>query len=172
MSIPDMLPSPRTRGLQRTAPEFSQWLDLPEESFAEITDGTDAPTHHKLMIMLHLEGYSGNAIADEVQCNPGTVYKVLNSGWAKSIVQQYMEFSTQEFSALQKLSVKAVRDGLLNEDINVRLKSADMFMKAHGKYAGGEKGKDTAEDIIQRIMEMDDGTTKIKVTETKMKGGV
>jgi hypothetical protein len=37
----------------------------------------------------------------------------------------------------------------------VRLKAADIYLKAHGKYKQTDKdSRDTAEDVIQRVMEM------------------
>lgn len=71
-----------------------------------------------------------------------------------------MRFQDAEFAALHQLSISAIRDALLHENIDIRLKAADKYLKAHGKYERGDFKETTAEDVIRRIME-------IKITEER-----
>ena len=108
---------------------------------------------HKNMIILHLEGMPAHQIAEELGRSPGHVSSVLRSDLAQALINDYLSFADLEFQALYKLSIDAIRDALQDSDINVRLKAADRYLKTHGKDEGG-KGKDSAEDVITRIMSM------------------
>jgi len=122
---------------------------------------------HKLIVLMHLEGNDTSDIVDQTGASPSTVYSVLKSGLAKAIMEDYYAFCGQEFKNLYSLAIAAVRDALKSDDIEVRLKAADKFFKAHNMSGGpGSKavggGGETAEDVIKRIFEM-----KLKVTEVR-----
>jgi hypothetical protein len=50
------------------------------------------------------------------------------------LIAEYNAYFDQEFKTLYIGSIKAIRKGLEDPDINVRLKAADMYLKAHDKY--------------------------------------
>lgn len=155
-----------TRKDGRTKSGFKDVPNLPVEYDRESTVPGNIPTKHRLVILMHLEGYDGSEIANEVKLAPGTVYSILNNTQSQNIINQYFEFADQEFKALHKLSIKAVRDNLIHGDLDQRLRAADKFMKAQGKYDSNKEKSDTAEDVVKRIMEMRkaDGSV-VKVTE-------
>ena len=152
----------------RTKTGFRDMENLPVEFRPEDTIPGNLPVKHRLVILMHLEGYSGAEIANEVRLAPGTVYNILKSPAAENIIQQYFEFADAEFRSLYALAIKAVKDNLLEGDLDQRLRAADKFMKAHGKYEKAGDAADTAEDVVSRIMEMRkaDGSV-VKLTEKR-----
>jgi len=108
----------------------------------------------KNAILLHLEGLPTRQIAEMLGRSPGWVSWILRSDLAQSLINDYISFVDQEFRVLYKLSIDAIRDALQSDDIEVRLKAADKYLKAHGKYAQAAKQEETAEDVIKRIMEL------------------
>ena len=112
-------------------------------------------THHKQAIMLHLEGMPASQIADELGRTPGWVSETLRSDLAQALINDYLSFADSEFKALYKLSIAAIRDALQSQDPELKLKAADKYLKAHGKYDPKSLGgKETAEDVIKRVMEL------------------
>ena len=108
----------------------------------------------KNAIILHLEGLPIGQIAEMLGRSPSWVSWILNSDLAQSLINDYISFVDQEFRALYKLSVEAIRDALQSNDIEVRLKAADRYLKAHGKYSQAADRGETAEDVIKRVMEL------------------
>lgn len=111
-------------------------------------------TRQKIVVMLHLEGLSAKDIADETGFSPSYISTILRSEAAQNILKDYFSFADMEFKALYKLSIEAVRDALRSDDIDIRLKAADKFLKAHGKYNQTATDSASAEDVIRRIVEM------------------
>ncbi len=111
------------------------------------------PRHIKA-IHLHLQGFRLNEISERTDLSPWWICKFLKTEPARKLIAEYTEIFDQEFRAQYTESIRAVREGLLDPDPNVRLKAADIYLKAHGKYREDGKSKDTAEDVVQRIMEM------------------
>ncbi len=110
---------------------------------------------HKKAVQLHLQGTTLQKISDQTGLSPTWVCKILKSKAAKKQIAEYSDYFDQVFLAQYTKSIAAVRDGLQDPDINVRLKAADTYFKAHGKYKDATRGDgQTAEDLIQRIMKM------------------
>lgn len=131
-------------------PALKEYLGLENSR----NDLKNLKTHHKLIIMLHLEGLSNSDIASEVGRSPGYVRWVLSRPIVQDVVDQYFELTDREFKTLYKLSVRAVRDALSDkQDIRVRLNAADKFFRAHGKYESRDQRKTTsAEEVVSDIM--------------------
>jgi hypothetical protein len=110
--------------------------------------------------MYHLQGISPKEIVEQLQTTTARIRRVLNSDLGKQVVEDYFKFSDLEFEALYTLSISAIRDALNSSDIDIRLKAADKFLKAHGKYDRGVSAESSAEDVIRRVMEL-------KITEER-----
>lgn len=124
----------------------------------------------KQVLLLHLEGVPSTQIADETGYSIGWIQSLLRSDKARSVAKEYMSFIDTEFQALYKMSVSAIRDALSpKEDIDIRLKASEKFLKAHGKYGNQGVEVDTAEDIIKRFMEFDSDGKPTKIIEERIK---
>lgn len=65
-------------------------------------------------------------------------------------------------------SVDAIEDQLKNGSGADKLKAAQLQMRAIGKLGGGEDEKESAEDVVQRIMQMNvEGDLNIQVNVEK-----
>jgi hypothetical protein len=111
------------------------------------------PLHVKA-IQLHLQGSKLEEISEKTGLTPWWICKFLKSDPARKMIAELNEHFDLEFKSLYTKSIRAIREGLNDPDINVRLKAADKYLKAHGMYREGEKGGDSAEDVIRRVMEM------------------
>ena len=112
------------------------------------------PRHIKA-IQLHLQGSSLKEISERTCLSIWWISRILRSEPAKRLIAEYNAYFDQEFKALYTGSITAIREGLENPDIHVRLKAADMYLKAHGKYMDRQKGREkSAEDVIRQIIEM------------------
>jgi DNA-binding transcriptional regulator GbsR (MarR family) len=104
--------------------------------------------------LLHIQGKKLSEIAEETGRSTSYISTTIRSTAAKNIIQDFYSFQDAEFEALYQLSVDAVRDALRDDDKDVRLKAAKMFLQAHGKLNRKDYGQATAEDVVRRIMEI------------------
>ena len=107
---------------------------------------------HLRIITMHLEGWSGKAIAVQMNCSQLTVSKVLNDPMAKEIIQQSLEDSKGEIAALIPKAVNAVREGLGEEmSLTTKFKAIDKLEKMK-IITGSEDKTRTAEDLVQELL--------------------
>ena len=112
------------------------------------------PRHIKA-IQLHLQGATLNEISEQTGFSVWWICRILKSKPAQRLIAEYQEYFDQEFKALYTGSIRAIREGLEDPDINVRLKAANMYFKAHDKYRDRQKNQGaSAEDVIRRILEI------------------
>lgn len=148
---------PLTRGnitsvaIPKQSRAIKQWLGTLGNKKAQPKKLTDVA---RLAIMLHLEGLTHQDIARETGYSPQWVSMILRSNAAQEVINDYLDFMDQEFRALYKRSINAIRSALDSENETVALRAADMFLRAHGKYAEKRDSADTAEDLIKRIDQM------------------
>ena len=115
---------------------------------------------------MHLQGAPLKEISKQTGLSVWWISRILKSEPARRLIAEYNAYFDQEFKALYTGSIKAIREGLENPDINVRLKAADMYLKAHDKYRDRQKGRETsAEDVVRRIIEMQKAS-KPQIAET------
>jgi hypothetical protein len=108
----------------------------------------------KQMILLYLQGTKPQEIVEQLGVSISRFRRVVKSDLGQLVIDDYFKFSDQEFSTLYELAVDAVRAGLNDDDIKIRLQAADKFFKAHGKYDAAHEKENTAEDVVRRIFEM------------------
>ena len=88
----------------------------------------------KQMLLLYLQGEDPKEICDQLSCSVSRFKRVVNSELGQLVIEDYFQFCDQEFATLYELSIKAIREALKAESLETRLKAADKFLKAHGKY--------------------------------------
>lgn len=130
--------------------------------------GVKVDKPRKEWLLLHLQGYRVPEIAASTNSSPSAVYKFLKTDTALQLKNDYLNFTEEEFRSLYVLTVHAIRDALVDDDIDIRLKAADKVLKARGDYDKHSQRdeRDTAEDVIRRIVEMDkDGKVSRMIEE-------
>ena len=142
-------------------------------------DGSDLPTvkqapfkrlkmRHRRVIALHLQGVSNVDIASVLGSSQGYVSQVLRNPTVIPILQRCYEDFEQEFQSLTPLCIQALRDSLESDDPTHQLKAVDITFKRQGAYERKEDGRATAEDVIERILEIQgkDGT-RLRISEKR-----
>jgi len=143
----EIMPPAATRNLK----ELNKYLGFvepaPEKSLKSLKP------KDKQILLLSLEGFSASEIMEQLSVSSSRIRTVLSSDLADQVFDDFLAFKDREFQALYSLTIDAIRDALRAEDIELRLKAADKFLKAHGKYdRGPASAGGTAEDVIRRIM--------------------
>jgi hypothetical protein len=107
------------------------------------------------IIELHLCGKRARQISEICGVGVVTVYRVLASEEGISHKQQIMQYYDNRFEVLYGDVIDTIEDGLLSEDMTIRLQAADKWLKAHGKFApkvSDSQVNITAEDIVFNIL--------------------
>lgn len=109
--------------------------------------------HYKI-IGCHLEGKSLEQICQECHVTISTASRVLNDPLAKSLLAKVYGHREQEIHALAGKALEATRDALgTDKDIGTRLRGVSAFVKVREVMVDKEKGKETAEDVVAKILE-------------------
>lgn len=108
--------------------------------------------HYKI-IGLHLEGKGIEEICSECHISVSTASRVLNDPLAKQLLAKVYGHRESEIHALAGKAIEATRTALKSDDIGTKLRGVDRFVKIHEVLVDKEKGKETAEDVVARILE-------------------
>lgn len=109
--------------------------------------------HYKI-IGLHLEGKALEEICRECHVTISTASRVINDPLAKTLLAKVYGHREQEIHALAGQALQATREALSPEkDIGTRLRGVDKFVKIHETMVDKEKGRETAEDVVAKILE-------------------
>lgn len=107
----------------------------------------------KQAIMLHLEGHSGKAISEQLNKSPQSIRKFLDSPPAKELISDYYRFLDSEFKSLYSQALSSMR-ACMDESapLDTRRKAAEFVLKNLGHNQGTSVEEDSAEGIIQRVL--------------------
>ena len=126
---------------------------------------------HLKIIGLHLEGKSGEYIADAMRVTFITVSRVLNDPLATNLISTVYRDRQGEIDALAGKAVDAVRNGLGSDNERVRLTAVGSFAKLKETIGKEETSAKTAEDVVAEIFsKMPIGDTNIQVNIGKDNG--
>jgi len=107
----------------------------------------------KQAIMLHLEGLPATQISEQLHKSPQTIRKLLDSPTAQELIQEYYSFLDGECKALYSGAIDALRDCLSpNAPIETRRRAAEFVLQGKMQQTGTSKEEDSAEGIIQRVL--------------------
>ena len=109
------------------------------------------PVHRKI-IALHLHGMTAGEIEIVTGFNQSAVYRILGDPLSQAYIQAHTAGADMELEALAPKAVDALRNGLESDDDRTALNAADKFFKATGRYGRVETAKETAEDVIMRML--------------------
>ena len=109
------------------------------------------PVHRKL-IGYHLRGLTATEINYITGFAESAIYRILNDPLSQAYIHAHTAGADMELEALAPLAVGAIRNGLDSSDERTALNAADKFFKATGRYGKMETAKETAEDVIMRML--------------------
>lgn len=111
------------------------------------------PSKYFAVLSHHLSGKTVRQISDLTGYKLPSIYKILSDERVVQVRQQLMKVTESEFEALYAKAVQAIRAGLDDCDLDVALRAADMWFKAHGKYKSTQTVQNiTAEDVVIQIL--------------------
>ena len=118
---------------------------------------------HRHIIAMHLMGSPNRDIAFILNIDEITVSRVLHDPLAEEFIALHTRGIEKELEALAGLGVDALRTGLQDNDIKIRLRASNQLFDAldkHKKHQAGA-GNDTAEDAISRALKAIEGQTDV-----------
>lgn len=127
----------------------------------EKANGTRAPTgamklkelsgKHLRMINLHMSGMKGRAIAKELDATEAWVSTVLNDPLVQAeIRQRFVDVDNELFAK----ATGVIDDAMDSDDPAIKLRSAEMVWRSRGRFEKKEPVRTTAEDVVQRMLEL------------------
>ncbi len=109
---------------------------------------------HRRIVGLHLQGCSNVEIETVLGHSSGYVSTVLHDPLVGALLESAYADYEMEIRALTPSALDAIRRNMESGDGQVELRAADMALKMNGRYDAPEDKKQTAEDVIERILEM------------------
>jgi hypothetical protein len=117
---------------------------------------------HYRIIGMHLEGLSLERIARECLVTVSTASRIINDPLAQDIIKKVFSNREGEIQSLGGKALDAVRAGLdEGQTVGVRLKAVGAYTKMREAMLPKDKGSESAEDVIARIL----GNAKIIGTQ-------
>lgn len=123
---------------------------------------------HRRIVALHLTGKHSNVqVAKMLGISPATVSAVLRNPAVSSILQRSKESMDMELESMFALAIERLRKILLHGDDKTAMTAVDKVLRVLGKFdAPEERTRDTAEDVIKRILEIrSEGPVEIRMGE-------
>ena len=114
------------------------------------------PQRWLVVVQLHLAGKKIKEISEETGYTENSVYRILANEDVNAIRQQILDTTQKEFEALFSKVVKAVGEGIEDQDPKVRAIYTGQWLRANGKFSSRENGtvinNITAEDVVTNIL--------------------
>lgn len=118
---------------------------------------------HYRIINYHLEGMKGQEIALMMGMSQGQISLILNDPLVKEVIaKRFVDLDNETFARANQV----VREKLEDKDPAIALRAADMAWRARGRYEKKSDDRPTAEDVVQRMLEVAarTGTAQLTVT--------
>lgn len=110
---------------------------------------------HRTIIGYHLRGLSNRDISFITGHTEITISRVLRDPLSQAYINTIIDGAEMELEALAPMAVSAIRDGLeADKSDATRLKAADRFFRATGRYDRKKDDGETAEDVIARALKV------------------
>lgn len=140
------------------SPAIPSILELPTVNSVEFKR---VGMKHRRVIALHLRGAPASDIDTILNHSPGYASAVLRNPKIKDLLTKFYEDYDVELQGLIPGAIDAIRRNQKCGDPGNELKAADLTFKAAGHYDRQEAAASTAEDVIERMLEIatKDGST-------------
>jgi len=110
---------------------------------------------HMEIVKAHLDGVKNMDIAAMFRMTDATVSRILNDPLVEGIRTEWLKDRHAEFNALYGRAINTIRESLDESKPDlVRLKAAKMVMEDAPFTKEQEKRAETAEDVVQRILQI------------------
>lgn len=138
---------------------------------------TKLTPEHKRYITAFLNGMKIVEIADYFTVSALTVQRILSDPLARELINEFDDGFKEEFRRLFPLVTDSIRDGLLDDNLGIRLKAVDRFSKM-SRLVDGEAEGDSDDKIkavfaartkFVQLIQSASGETQIVETETEVK---
>jgi len=126
-------------------------LDLPT---VESVDFKKVGMKHRRIVALHLQGHTGIDIDGILQYPPGYSSSVLRNPKIKDLLSRFYQDFDIELQGLIPGAIDAIRRNQTCGNPPDELRAADISFKASGHYDKQEAAASTAEDVIERMLEI------------------
>lgn len=120
---------------------------------------------HLRIIALHCAGLKGQEIAAQLGATGAWISTVLNDPLAKAeIHRRFVELDNEMFVKATQVVDEKMRD----EDPAIALRAAEMVWRARGRFEKKAEDRPTAEDVVQRMLELarDRGSAEVTIRAT------
>jgi len=107
---------------------------------------------HRTMIFLHLEGHSISTIASRVDRSYVNVQLILNDPLAQHMIDRSIQDAQAQLKALQIKAVDCIHNAMTSKLAETQLKGVDRMVKLSEHLGIGANTKETAEDVVQKIL--------------------
>lgn len=108
----------------------------------------------KITLLGHLQGKTRRQLAEELEVCEQTITTRLAKPIVKDCLKIIKETYKEDLSALTDLAIVAIKDGLTDSSIDIKLKSADKVLRANGFYDRKEvETKDSANSQMQKVLD-------------------
>lgn len=116
---------------------------------------------HLRCINFHLQGMKGGVIAEVMNVSPAWVSKILTDPLSKVAIQErFVEIDNEMFTK----ATRTVDEKMDHKDPAIALRAADMVWRARGRYEKKTDDRPTAEDVVQRMLQLASQQGKASVT--------
>ena len=124
-----------------------------QEEEAPLTAAERLTPQQRIALRLYAIGATREAIAGEVGVHQVTLTNWLKLEAGKEYLKEIELELDQDFRRLYTKVINVIDAGLQSTDGSLALASANIFLKAHGKFVQRTEHRDlTAEDVIKKIM--------------------
>lgn len=120
---------------------------------------------HLRCINFHLQGMKGGVIAEVMNVSPAWVSKILTDPLAKALIQErFVEVDNEMFTK----ATRTIDANMDHKDAAIALRAADMVWRARGRYEKKTDDRPTAEDVVQRMLQLasQQGQASVTITAT------
>ena len=122
---------------------------IPEEGLKQLR-----PKHLRI-ISLYMSGrFKRFEIARMEGVTPVTITNVISDPLSQKILQKQHEQFEEDLIAMKPIALDTMRSGLLDKDLRIGLSALDKYFKATGLYKEKADARDSAEDVMQRILNL------------------
>lgn len=108
---------------------------------------------HYNILALHLAGKSLEDICSLLRVSYTTVSRVVNDPMAQSVLKRVYNHREEEIHALAGKAIAVTRAAMNDDAMGTRLKGVDRFLKIRETMLGKDDGRESAEDVVTRILE-------------------
>jgi hypothetical protein len=124
---------------------------------------------HRQIVALHLSGHPNSLIEKMLGYSPGYVSGVLHNPAVKPLLERLYSDFDMELKALVPTAIRTLGKNMQCGDPAVEVRAATEVLSVNGKYESKKDQATTAEDVIERVLEVvDPDGTRFRIAERRL----